>query len=92
MTTLTRHRPPHPTPPGPGPGPRQFDPRDLHVVLRRRRRDLRMSQRQVAERLGYSRELIGQWERGVADPHWTNALRWAAVLGVNILALEEPGG
>lgn len=68
--------------------PLPIDMRNLPQELRRRRRDARKSQNDVGAALGYTGTMVGYWERGVLDPHWTVMLAWADLLGVQITAQE----
>lgn len=84
MTTHTRAPRPAGVPP--------VDPFDLPVELRRRRQDRGMSQNEVGAMLGFTGAMVGLWERGDLDPHWTTVLRWAAALGLDITVRETPRG
>ena len=56
---------------------------DLVTQLRDRRRALRLSQREVGERMDLAtpQQRIGQWERGARIPTADNLAAWAAALG-----------
>ena len=51
-------------------------------ILRERRRKLKLTQRQVAEKVGREQTYIARVERGKADVQLSNYLRIAAVLGL----------
>jgi putative transcriptional regulator len=62
----------------------------MHNSLRERRKDARLSQEQLAERLGVSRQTIISIERGRFDPSLDLAFRLAAVFDVRIEDLFTP--
>ena len=54
-------------------------------ILRERRRKLKLTQRQVAEKVGREQTYIARVERGKADVQLSNYLRIAAVLGLQFI-------
>lgn len=54
-------------------------------LLRDRRRELKMTQREVAERLGREQSYIARVERGKADIQLSSFFRIAAVLGIQFI-------
>lgn len=54
-------------------------------LLRDRRRELKMTQRQVAEKLGREQSYIARVERGKADIQLSSFFRIAAVLGIQFI-------
>jgi putative transcriptional regulator len=62
----------------------------MHNSLRERRKDAGLSQEQLAERLGVSRQTIISIERGRFDPSLDLAFRLAAVFDVRIEDLFTP--
>ena len=54
-------------------------------ILRERRRKLKLTQRQVAEKVGREQTNIARVERGKADVQLSNYLRIAAVLGLQFI-------
>lgn len=54
-------------------------------VLRRRRRDLGWTQRDVAERIGSTQATLARWERLAVDPPAGEVCRWASVLGLTLV-------
>jgi putative transcriptional regulator len=62
----------------------------MHNSLRERRKDAGLSQEQLAERLGVSRQTIISIERGRFDPSLELAFRLAAVFDVRIEDLFTP--
>ena len=57
----------------------------VRVVARRTRR--RLTQQQVAERIGISRQALSSIERGTQTPHWPTLYAVAGVLRCDIYAL-----
>src|SRR5439155_25551522 len=57
----------------------------VRVVARRTRR--RLTQQQVAERIGISRQALSSIERGAQTPHWPTLYAVAGVLHCDIYAL-----
>jgi len=49
---------------------------------RRHRTARHLSLQDVADSIGISRSTIHRWETGTSAPNATNALRWAAALGI----------
>jgi putative transcriptional regulator len=62
----------------------------MHNSLRERRKEAGLSQEQLAERLGVSRQTIISIERERFDPSLELAFRLAAVFGVRIEDLFTP--
>lgn len=54
-------------------------------LLRDRRRKLKMTQREVAERIGSEQSYIARVERGKADIQLSSFFRIAAVLGIQFI-------
>ena len=54
-------------------------------LLRNRRRELKMTQREVAEMLGREQSYIARVERGKADIQLSSFFRIAAVLGIQFI-------
>lgn len=54
-------------------------------MLRDRRRELKMTQKEVAEKLGREQSYIARVERGKADIHLSSFFRIAAVLGIQFV-------
>lgn len=63
---------------------------ELVDALIERRRDLRLSQVEVAERIGSSASSVSLWESGKATPGSVSLFAWADALGVD-LALVPRG-
>lgn len=47
------------------------------------RKRKRLTQAQLAERMGVSRARLGRLERGVSDPYVSTVARWLHALGLN---------
>lgn len=59
----------------------------LHPIifaLRKRRYDLNMSTRMIAERAGLSFKTLQKYENGHASPHFTSLLAWAKALDLEL--------
>ncbi|WP_062228777.1 helix-turn-helix domain-containing protein [Aureimonas frigidaquae] len=56
----------------------------LTGALLRARRDCRMSQQVVAERMGIALRTFQRWESGQREPTAQGLFQWAAVVGVEI--------
>lgn len=54
-------------------------------LLRERRRELKLSQREVAEKIGREQTYIARVERGKADIQLSSFIRIAAVLGIQFI-------
>lgn len=54
-------------------------------MLRERRRELRMTQKEVADKLGREQSYIARVERGKADIQLSSFIRIAAVLGIQFI-------
>ena len=57
--------------------------------IRERREALGLSQEQVAEKMGVSRQAVGKWESDDARPSTDNLLRLAALLVVEVQELAS---
>ena len=60
-------------------------------MLRERRRALKLTQKQVAERLGREQSYIARVERGKADIQLSSFFRIAAVLGIQFVPTFTQG-
>jgi transcriptional regulator with XRE-family HTH domain len=56
-----------------------------------RRRDLGLSQDQLADRMGVERRTVQRYERAVSDPRYADLLLLARALEVSPAALLPPG-
>ena len=65
-------------------------PRDLGHIIAERRRALRLSQAQLAERVGVSRVWVSQIERGKSRADLSLVLRTLSALGLALNANELP--
>lgn len=64
----------------------------LTALLIRRREALRISQQDLADRLGVGRRTLQRWEHGEAEPPAMRLFQWAALLGVRIAPdVAQPG-
>ncbi|MDX3570800.1 helix-turn-helix transcriptional regulator [Streptomyces sp. ID05-47C] len=53
---------------------------------REKRRELRLTLKEIAAAVGASPASVNRWERGESSPRGTSALRWADALGVEAKA------
>ncbi|WP_090964817.1 helix-turn-helix domain-containing protein [Aureimonas phyllosphaerae] len=65
----------------------------MHVSLLRGRRAAKLTQQQLADRLGVDRRTVQRWEDGSCDPSSQDLIRWADALGFALFAapLSECG-
>ena len=63
---------------------RVADLSDLVLALRSRRRELELTQEQVAAVTGLNRRVIGALERGEISPRFDTVLRIANALGLDV--------
>jgi len=57
---------------------------DLALSLKNHRQKKNMTQEQVAEALGVSRQAVSKWENGTAEPSTSNLLALAKLYGVEL--------
>jgi ribosome-binding protein aMBF1 (putative translation factor) len=72
----------------------QFDEESLAWfygnMLRQRRKELKLTQKQVAESIGREQSYIARVERGKADIQITSFFRIAAILGIQFIPTVMP--
>ena len=59
-----------------------MDNTKLGSLIRALRREAGLTQRELAEALGVSRQAVSKWETGTADPSTSNLLALAKLFGV----------
>lgn len=59
----------------------------IHEIIKQKRLELKMTQEQVAERLGVSAPAVNKWERGISYPDITLLPPLARLLGVDLNTL-----
>jgi transcriptional regulator with XRE-family HTH domain len=64
----------------------------MRAVLRRRRIDLGLRQRDVAERMGRSQDYVSILENGPNIPNVRTVWLWAEALGMTIAFEDQPQG
>ena len=64
-------------------------PKELGAALLRRRRQLGMSQREVAERIGMNRSNVSRMERGIILIPTHRFFEWCNVLKLNVEVTEK---
>lgn len=62
----------------------------LLAHLARARRDRRISQAALADKLGVTQTALSYWEAGKRDVSLTDFLRWAAALDIRIATEDTP--
>ena len=55
----------------------------LATYIRSRRKNLNMTQKELAEKVGVSMNTVARWERGETEPSFSDFLKLCAVLGMN---------
>jgi transcriptional regulator with XRE-family HTH domain len=60
---------------------------DIASVIRDGRREKRLSQRALAERMGVAPSAVAQWETGITNPSLANRVDLAAILSVPFASL-----
>ena len=63
---------------------------DLGCAIRARRKELDMSQPDLARAVGVTRSAVSQWERGETSPTYKTLLKVAKVLGMSARDLFYP--
>src|SRR4051794_30290398 len=58
--------------------------------LRGLREQAGLTQSELAERAGFTRDGIAKWESGSREPSWSNVLALAQALGVDCTAFTQP--
>ena len=66
-------------------------PFNLVVKLRRRRRELRITQADLAARVGVNPGTLSNWERREVEPRLDSICAWAEELGYDIALVPASG-
>lgn len=61
------------------------------ALIRRLRRELGLTQLQLAGRLGVSDKAVSKWERGLGSPEVSTLPRLSQVLGVDLARMLQGG-
>ena len=61
----------------------------LGEALKQRRTEKGLTQEQLAEQLGVSRQAVSKWEKGLSEPSTANLLALAKLYGVSVDALLQ---
>ena len=61
----------------------------LAEALKRRRTEKGLTQEQLAEHLGVSRQAVSKWEQGLSEPSTANLLALAKLYGISVDALLQ---
>lgn len=59
------------------------------ALIRRLRRELGLTQLQLADRLGVSDKAVSKWERGLGSPEVSTLPRLSQVLGVDLARMLQ---
>ena len=61
----------------------------LAEALKQRRTEKGLTQEQLAEHLGVSRQAVSKWEQGLSEPSTANLLALARLYGISVDALLQ---
>ena len=61
----------------------------LATYIRSRRKNIGLTQKELAEKVGVSMNTVARWERGETEPSFSDFLRVCVVLGINPLDFME---
>ena len=56
----------------------------LATYIRSRRKNIGMTQKELAEKVGVSTNTVARWERGESEPSWSDFLKLCVVLGMKM--------
>ena len=56
----------------------------LATYIKSRRKNLNMTQKELAERVGVSTNTVARWERNETEPSWSIFLKLCVVLGMKM--------
>ena len=62
--------------------------RPIHALIKSRRRELRLTQTELGERIGKHKSYVSHCERGVFAPSWRVQPTLAAALGLTVAELN----
>ena len=62
------------------------------TLARRTRRWKDLTQEQLAQQIGVSKEALASWEQGEHEPTLSNAVAWARALGLQLIDLVPDAG
>ena len=61
----------------------------LATYIRSRRKNIGLTQKELAEKAGVSTNTVARWERGETEPSFSDFLRVCVALGINPLDFME---
>ena len=61
----------------------------LATYIRSRRKNIGLTQKELAAKVGVSTNTVARWERGETEPSWSDFLKLCVVLGMNPLDFME---
>ena len=64
----------------------------IKLTIKERRRELGLTQRELAERMGVDQSSVANWETGATGPHRNKLVRLAKVLGCSVEELLDDDG
>ena len=56
----------------------------LATYIRSRRKNIGLTQKELAEKVGVSTNTVARWERNEFQPSWSDFLKLCVVLGIKI--------
>lgn len=59
-------------------------------IMRKRRKRLGWTQRQLANKIGCSQQAVHYWENGINTPNLGLAIRWCEALGYDLWPTQGP--
>ena len=63
--------------------------KNLSTYIRSRRKNIGLTQKELAEKVYVSANTVARWERGETEPSFSDFLRVCEVLGINPLDFME---
>ena len=61
----------------------------LATYIKSRRKNIGLTQKELAEKVGVSMNTVARWERGENEPSWSDFIKVCVVLGMNPMGFIE---
>ena len=61
----------------------------LAAYIKSRRKNINLTQKELAEKVGVSMNTVARWERNESEPSWSDFIKVCVVLGMNPLDFME---